>query len=61
MVAFNRITFDPAILRGRACIRGMRRRHGLSELQIHADEPPRYAELRRLPKVDLNAVIAEEG
>ena len=24
MVAFNRITFDPAILGGRACIRGMR-------------------------------------
>ncbi len=24
MVAFDRITFDPAILGGRACIRGMR-------------------------------------
>lgn len=24
MVAFKRITFDPAILGGRACIRGMR-------------------------------------
>lgn len=29
---------------------GMRRRHGLTELEIHADEPPRYAELRRLPQ-----------
>jgi hypothetical protein len=38
---------------------GMRRRHGLSELQIHADEPPRYAELRRLPKVDLNIIVGE--
>jgi len=39
---------------------GVRRRHGLSELHITAETPPRYRELRRLPKVDLDGLIAQD-
>ncbi len=36
---------------------GVRRRHGLKELHITAKAPPRYRELRRLPKIDVNGLI----
>jgi uncharacterized protein (DUF433 family) len=48
MVAFNRITFDPAVLGGRACIRGMRIpvsvivkqiAHGATRDEVLADFP----------------------
>jgi hypothetical protein len=35
---------------------GLRRRHGISELKITANEPPKYATLRRLPKIDLDTI-----
>jgi hypothetical protein len=35
---------------------GIRRRHGLSELTISSDSPPKYAELRSLPKIDIEAL-----
>jgi len=36
---------------------GIRRRHGLSELTIRSDSPPKYAELRSLPKIDVDALL----
>jgi len=36
---------------------GVRRRHGLKELKISSDAPPRYAELRKLPKIDVEALV----
>src|SRR6266851_1375421 len=36
---------------------GVRRRHGLSELHITAKAPPRYRELRSLPKVDVESLL----
>lgn len=36
---------------------GVRRRHGLKELHITAKAPPRYRELRRLPKIDVDSLI----
>jgi len=48
MKPFDRITFDPEIMGGRACIRGMRMpvsvivsqvAHGASEQEILADHP----------------------
>lgn len=39
---------------------GVRRRQNLSELKIRADEPPRYAVLRKLPKIDLSRIAGEE-
>lgn len=48
MVAFKRITFDPAILGGRACIRGLRIpvsvivkqvAHGATREEVLADYP----------------------
>lgn len=35
---------------------GLRRRHGLSEIKIKANEPPKYETLRRLPKIGLNTL-----
>lgn len=35
---------------------GIRRRHGMSELKITANEPPKYAILRKLPKIDLDSI-----
>ena len=35
---------------------GLRRRHGISELKITANEPPKYATLRRLPRIDLDTI-----
>lgn len=48
MVAFNRITFDPGIMGGRACIRGLRIpvsvivrpiAHGATREEVLADYP----------------------
>ncbi len=39
---------------------GLRRRHGLAELQINANEPPKYATLRKLPRIDLDVIINRE-
>ena len=48
MVQFERITFDPAVMGGRACIRGMRIpvavivkqiAHGASREEVRADYP----------------------
>ncbi len=36
---------------------GLRRRHGLEELKIDANAPPKYATLRKLPKIDLDIII----
>jgi len=36
---------------------GVRRRHGLSELKIGGNEPPKWAELRRLPKIHLDDLV----
>ncbi|HWR59435.1 MAG TPA: DUF433 domain-containing protein [Thermodesulfovibrionales bacterium] len=53
MIAFNRITFDPKIMGGRACIRGMRIpvsvivgqiAHGAKVEEILADYPDIEAE-----------------
>ena len=33
------------------------RRHGLSELKIRANEPPKYSELRALPKIALDTLV----
>lgn len=38
---------------------GVRRRHGLKELKISSDAPPRYAELRKLPRIDVERLVAE--
>jgi hypothetical protein len=35
---------------------GVRRRHGLSELKIGGNEPPKWADLRKLPKIDLDLI-----
>jgi len=35
---------------------GLRRRHGLQELKIDPESPPKYAVLRKLPKIDLDEV-----
>lgn len=40
---------------------GVRRRQNLSELKIRADEPPRYAVLRKLPKIELSRIAGDEG
>jgi len=39
---------------------GVRRRHGLSELHITAKAPPRYRELRSLPKVDVESLVDQD-
>jgi hypothetical protein len=38
---------------------GVRRRQRISELHISPQAPPRYAELRSLPKIDIEALLAE--
>jgi hypothetical protein len=38
---------------------GVRRRHGLEELRISSDAPPRYSVLRRLPKIDVEEITHE--
>ncbi len=35
---------------------GVRRRHGLQELRISSDAPPRYSALRRLPRIDVEEI-----
>jgi hypothetical protein len=35
---------------------GLRRRHGIKELAIDPKEPPKYAVLRKLPKIELDAI-----
>jgi uncharacterized protein (DUF433 family) len=53
MLSFNRITFEPTIMNGQACIRGMRIpvslilnliAHGKSSMQILAEYPDLEAE-----------------
>jgi uncharacterized protein (DUF433 family) len=53
MLRFDRITFDPTVMGGRACIRGMRLpvsviikqiAHGTSQQQVLADYPDLTAE-----------------
>lgn len=39
---------------------GVRRRHGLSELHISSEAPPRYAELRHLPKIDAESLTEQD-
>ena len=39
---------------------GLRRRHGISELRITANEPPKYATLRKLPKIDLDTICPSD-
>jgi hypothetical protein len=39
---------------------GVRRRHGLKELHISSHAPLRYVELRKLPKVDLDSLMAPD-
>lgn len=36
---------------------GVRRRHRLAELHISSEAPPRYAELRTLPKIDVESLL----
>jgi len=36
---------------------GVRRRHGLSELKIRTKEPPKYAELRKLRRIELGEIV----
>ncbi len=38
---------------------GVRRRHGLAELRISSQAPPRYVELRHLPKIDVQDLLAD--
>lgn len=40
---------------------GVRRRHGLKELKINVDAPPRYGDLRKLPRIDLDEIAGTEG
>jgi len=40
---------------------GVRRRHGLSELRISSDAPPRYTELRHLPRIDVDDLLAVQN
>ncbi|MFP4173995.1 MAG: hypothetical protein ACLFV4_13915 [Candidatus Hydrogenedentota bacterium] len=35
---------------------GLRRRHNMRELKINVNEPPKYDELRNLPKLDLSVI-----
>lgn len=35
---------------------GLRRRHGISELKIAPNEPPKYSVLRKLPRIDLSTL-----